>query len=110
MPAINASESTLQTVVTQLTNPEGLTHGQRVVTNAATEESLAAAPTPLTIGVTVKALEANNGKIYVGFTGVTAENGFELSAGEQIFMPVKDLEDVFIDTDTDGEGVSFMAN
>ena len=107
---IIANSANQEKMITQLTNPDGLTHGQKAVENAGTEESLAAAPTPLTIGVTVKALEANNGKIYVGFTGVTAANGFELSPGEQIFMPVKDLEEVFIDTDTDTEGVSFMGN
>jgi hypothetical protein len=38
--------------------------------------------------VTVKALVANAGRVYVGFQGVTADDGFELSAGDSVTIPV----------------------
>lgn len=109
MPAINASEATLLSLLTQLTNPSGLNHGQVVVANAGTEQVLGG-DTPLVVGVTVKALESNSGKVYVGVTGVDNSNGYELSPGEQQFIPIDNLQTIFLDVDNDGEGVSFMGN
>ncbi len=59
----------------------------------------------------VKALLANTNNIYVGGDDVdkTAKNGLELDAGEVvIFNYVGDLNNIYIDADTDGEGVSWI--
>ncbi len=97
-------------ILTQLTNPSGLTHGKTVVATAGTEQVLVGAPSPATVGVTIKALAGNSGTVYVGITGVDNSNGFELAPGEQIFIPIDDLETIFLDVDNDGEGVSFIGN
>ena len=97
-------------IINQLTNPAALVHGKKVVAAAGVEESLSAAPNALKIGVTVKALEGNNGKVYVGLDGVSSANGFELGPSEQIFIPINDLELIFVDVDNNGEGVTFIAN
>jgi hypothetical protein len=83
--------------------------GQNTVTSAGTEEALASSQT-LTSGVTVKALHANTGYIYVGTNPVTSTTGFVLDAGEQIFIEVDNLADVYIDCSVSGEGVSWLAS
>ena len=59
----------------------------------------------------VKALLANTNNIYVGDSDVdkTAKNGLELDAGEVvIFSYVGNLSTIYIDSDTDEEGVSWI--
>jgi len=46
--------------------------------------------------VTIKALSTNTVAIYVGATGVTTANGFELLAGESVSMDIDNLADVFV--------------
>lgn len=96
-------------ILTQLTNPSGLNHNQKTVTTAGTAESLASS-TPLIIGVTVKALSSNTGNVYVGSSSVDSSDGYILGPGEQQFVPINNLATVFIDVDTNGEGVSFLGN
>ena len=60
----------------------------------------------------VKALLANTNKIYIGNDGagdVASTNGLELDAGEvAIFSYVGKLDDIIIDSDTNGEGVTWL--
>lgn len=81
--------------------------GQKNVTSAGTEVALASTQA-LTQGVWVKAKHANTNMIYVGINGVTSSTGYVLDAGESVFVAINDLATVFIDSDTNGEGVSFI--
>ena len=59
----------------------------------------------------VKALLANTNNVYVGNVSgdVTSANGMQLDAGEVIiFNYVGDLDNIWIDSDTNGEGVSWL--
>lgn len=59
----------------------------------------------------VKALLANTNNIYVGNVSgdVSSSNGLELDAGDVIiFNYVGDLNNIWIDADTNGEGVSWL--
>ena len=59
----------------------------------------------------VKALLANTNNIYVGNVNgdVASTNGMELDAGDPIiFNYVGDLNNIWIDADTNGEGVSWL--
>jgi hypothetical protein len=55
---------------------------------------LTATPTLLALGITLKAAAGNSGAVYIGFAntvtpGTTpATDGYELSAGEELFLPV----------------------
>lgn len=60
------------------------------------------------LSVTVKALAANTGKIYVGDGSVTSANGLELSAGESVSFAVDNLAKVFINPSVSSEGVTFL--
>ena len=84
--------------------------GQKTVTAAGTAVALGAGAVngPLM----VKALLANTNNIYVGNDGanyVTSANGMQLDAGEVIiFNYVGGLSSIYIDADTNGEGVSWL--
>jgi hypothetical protein len=59
----------------------------------------------------VKALIANTNNAYIGNVAgdVASTNGLELAAGDVvIFDFVGDLSHLFIDVDTNGEGVSWL--
>jgi len=85
---------------------DDLGNGQKTVTAAGTAEVLAT--TTAIISVTIKALRANTGNIYVGDSGVDSANGHVLERGASVSMDVDDLADVYIDADTNGEGVSYL--
>ena len=83
---------------------------QVTVTTAASEVVLGS-DTTLTSGVTVKALSTNGADlIYVGLTGVSSSDGFELAAGEQNFFPIDNLNKMFIVASADSNSVTFSAS
>lgn len=59
-------------------------------------------------GVTVKALAGNTNNVYVGDDSVDDTTGFILAAGEQVFIEAANLSLVYIDVDTNDEGVSYI--
>ncbi len=60
-------------------------------------------------GVSVRAKPSNTGLVYLGDGAVTTGNGYELSPGDAIAFDVGNVNQVFFDVDTNGEGVSWMA-
>jgi len=95
-------------VVSGVTLPAAIRHGQTVVASAGTEVTLTTTQAIVT-GVIVKALSTNTDLMYVGANPVTSSTGFELAAGEQVFIAVADLTTVWIDSAVNGEGVSWIA-
>jgi hypothetical protein len=89
--------------------PAAIYYGRKAVAAAGTDEALAASQALLS-GVTVKALWANTGYIYVGAEGVAAATGYQLGAGESIFIEVDNLAAVWLDAAVNGEGVSYIAS
>lgn len=111
MPIIGTTNSILQAGIT-ITNPAILVFGQNTVAAAGTSERLVATSTPLKVGITVKALASNTTAIWIG-TDVGANlstTGFELAAGEQVFIPITDAVSITIDATTSTEGVSYIGN
>ena len=84
-----------------------IVHGKTVVAAAGTEVPLGSS-TPLTYGVRIKALAGNTNNVYVGANPVTSLTGFVLDAGEEVFLEVANLATVFVDVDTNGEGVTYI--
>jgi hypothetical protein len=82
-------------------------NGQKTVASAGTAEVLGSSTT--TTSIAIKALHGNGGMVYVGDSGVDSSNGFVLDAGDGIVMEVDNLADIYIDVDTNGEGVSYLA-
>lgn len=83
--------------------------GKTTVTTAGVGVALGSQP--INGPLMVKALLANTNNIYVGGSDVdkTSKNGLELDAGEVvIFSYVGDLANIWIDSDTNNEGVSWI--
>jgi len=81
-------------------------NGQKTVTSAGTAEALGSSTA--IDSITIKALATNTGNIYVGSSSVDDTNGFVLDAGDTVSLDIDNLADVYIDADTNGEGVSFI--
>lgn len=88
---------------------------QKVVTTAGTRVKLTAASTKIR-KVKIKALKANTKAIFLGSVTVTAANGYQLNAGDEIEIldlfwrdgDIIDLTSLYIDSEINGEGVSVV--
>ena len=88
-------------------NPaSGVGSGQKTVATAGTAVSLSS--TTAVTGVSVKALRGNTGNIYIGDSSVDSTNGLVLERGASVDISIDDIADVYIDSDNNGEGVSFI--
>jgi hypothetical protein len=87
--------------------PALLYHGIKTVTVAGERVNL---DDNITKGVSIKAAVSNTGIIYIGSSGVTAENGFPLAAGDTLNMDISNTSAVWIDSSVDGESVSWIGN
>lgn len=86
-------------------------HGQKTVATAGTELALASTQALFVGMVTIKALHANTGWVYVGKNPVTLTTGYVLDAGEVLTLAnVANLADIYIDVSVNGEGVSYIAS
>lgn len=64
-----------------------------------------------TKGVLVKAKSTNTGIIYVGnSSGVTSSTGFELLAGEAVFVPVDNSNKVYCIASASSQTVCFLVS
>jgi len=95
--------------VTSLPQGTAVVHNKKTVTSAGTQEALAGS-TVLKHSVTIKALAANTNNVYVGSSTVSSTNGYVLDAGETLTLQISNLDLVYIDVDTNGEGVTFIAS
>jgi hypothetical protein len=62
-------------------------------------------------GFFIRALDGNTGLIYVGNDGaddLTSSNGYELSGGDQVYIEVPNLDEIFFDAATSGDKVSWL--
>lgn len=82
-------------------------HGRQMVSTAGTAVQLASSQSIK--WVIIKALSTNDSVIFVGGSDVSAENGYILSPGEAIGLDIDNLSKVYIDSSTDGDGVSYIA-
>lgn len=80
--------------------------GKKTVTTAGTNVVLAASQTIKS--VTIKALTANTGTIYVGDSTVASTNGFQLSANDSVSLEFSNLANINLDSSVNGEGVTYM--
>jgi hypothetical protein len=104
---LNASDR-IPVSVENMAQPTSVFSGQLTVTNAA--QTLPS--NTLKSGVTVKALSTNTESIFIGVGSiVTVSNGYELSAGEGIFLEVSNTNNVgVISATSNDQKVCFMAS
>ena len=109
MPIIGTTNSILKSGLT-IINPASIVFGQKTVAATGTAEALVAISTPLKVGITIKALSTNTNAVWVGLSTTSTATGFEIKAGEQIFIPITDAQLIYLDVTTNGEGVSYIGN
>jgi hypothetical protein len=89
--------------------------GSKTVTTAGTRVQLSSTPT-IVYGLSIQAKAANSGNIYVGDSTVSSSNGHILDAGVELELVPPQirgidgemlLSDVYLDADTNGDGVIF---
>lgn len=89
-----------------LDSPNSIQNGQKAITTAGTAEALGASSA--IVSVTIKALQANTGNVYVGTASVDSTNGYVLDAGESVSLDIDNIADIYLDVDVNGEGVSYL--
>jgi hypothetical protein len=113
-PATGSVNAQLASLVTKMTTPSTITDGRQTVTTAGTRVQLISGSTPCT-QVIVTALLANTNAVTVG--GVTVVGAASTRAGIPLFvnsgapdsvtLNIDNVNKVYIDSVTNGEGVSF---
>lgn len=83
--------------VSTIDMPTTLRFGRVLIQTGGTEVRLSETSVALLNGVTVKAAIANTQTVYVGDATVASGNGFELSAGQEIFLVIDNLNRVYVD-------------
>ena len=86
--------------------PTAFSHAHKTVTTAGSAVQLS---TATILSITIKALAGNTGFIYVGGSGVSSSNGFELDAGDSVTLAIDEADEIWLDSSVSGEGVSFIA-
>ena len=92
-------------------NSPTLLASQKTVAAAGTAESISSTSQRVT-GVTIAAKTSNTGQVYVGGSDVASTTNAGIAPGDALEIPSEswlDLNDVYIDVDTNGEGVDFYA-
>ena len=85
--------------------------GQKNVTTAGTAEQMATLTIPSRLAVVIKAKPANGGNIFLGNSKANAESStvrHTLQANEGVKLYISNLNLVWIDAATSGEGVEYI--
>lgn len=81
-------------------------NGQKTVTSAGTAEELTSISNAGYISISY--LSTNSGDIYIGSSSVDSSNGYILNYDNpNCVLSIDDLSKIYIDSQTNGEGVSF---
>lgn len=103
---VKTDSSTGDSLSVDLIALTGVGNGRKTIGSSGTSEELSVST--IIRSVTIKALSTNTGNVYVGGSAVSSANGFPLEAKGSVSLDIDDLNDVFIDVDNNGEGVSFI--
>jgi hypothetical protein len=104
-PGVADSVSIGGAVTTSEVLPTAVSSGRVVVSTAGTRVQLT---TFSCKSVVIKALPTNSGVIFVGNSTVASSNGFVISASESVSLDIDNVNHVWIDSATNGDGISFM--
>jgi len=97
----------------KLDNPSGRIGGGRAVcTTAGTANVIVTTNVPCS-WVIIQAETDNAGNVMIGdssvdITDTSQTNGIILDAGESITLPISDLGELYIDSGTSGDGITYL--
>lgn len=89
-----------------ITTPTAVVNDHKTV--AAHTVAVALAASTAISAVIVQGLATNVGNVYVGNSGVSSANGFELQPGQATGIAIDDIAKVYVDAANDGDGVCFI--
>ena len=95
------SVNAVEMPITVVSGSVATTIGVPIVLNSDTTRELT--------GVQIKALPGNTGTVYLGTSSVTASNGYQLEASNELFINVSTLANLYIDVSVGGEGIVYYA-
>ena len=87
--------------------------GTTTVSTAGTEQQISNT-TNRVLWIKAKALAANSGIAYIGVSDITATNGYELSAGNEVEISFRELggsvacSSIYVDVATNGDKVCWL--
>ena len=90
-------------------NSPTLLTSQKTVAAAGTAEAMSSTSQRVR-SVTIVAKSSNTGQVYIGGSDVASTTNAGLAPGDALEIPSEswlDLSDVYIDVDTNGEGIDF---
>jgi hypothetical protein len=95
--------------ITGISQPGVVLSGIKAVAAAGTAEALGSGSVQR--GVYIRALSGNSGaNVYIGDSSID-NTGFALATADgPVFLAVNDLSLIFIDVDTNGDGVSYVGS
>jgi hypothetical protein len=93
----------------EATSDERPKHGQRTVTTAGTAVQLSTVSVPC-YEIAIQAKRTNTGRIYIGGAGIgNNDTGGVMLNAEDIYTDyVTDLQQIYINSSVDGEGVTYI--
>ena len=117
-PALGTAGSASSDVITvqgvASMTPLLATVGHNITTIASDEMDVIAAGTAQVLSVSqackkvdIQAKITNTGKIYIGGSTVDSDEGLELRRGDIYSLEIGDLNNVYVDSSVDGEGVRY---
>ena len=87
--------------------------GTTTVSTAGSEQQISNTANRV-LWIKAKALAANSGIAYIGVSDITATNGYELSAGNEVEISFRELggsvafSSIYVDTATNGDKVCWL--
>ncbi len=90
------------------TEAASMGHAQRTIASTVGGTRVTAAATTGRFGVRIKARPDNTEAVYIGLSGVTTANGYPLSAGEELAIPVGNANDIFAICASGGQNLCLL--
>jgi len=101
----NTSGELLVEVSSDSSIPSTIGDGTKVVATAGTQLALAASTACKRVYIT--GLPTNTNKVYIGGSGISSSTGTFIYASQTIVIDIANLASIYIDVDTNGEGVQY---
>jgi hypothetical protein len=95
--------------VTSVSLPSSIINGKKTIASTTTVAAIGSTETVVS-GLNIKAEASNTGIVYVGDSAMTSANGYELAAGETVFLEIDDVATVYIAVSVASDGVTFVGS
>jgi hypothetical protein len=106
---LGSADTTLSSIDAALANETNVAHGTKTVSTSGSAEQMPSQALADGKAVAITGLPSNGGYAYVGDSSVDSTTGFPVAAGQVVALQVSNLNALYVDVDTGGEGVAYVA-